>query len=325
MDKDDCSSEKFCEDSQCKECTTNANCTTTGETCDTSTWTCQPECTSKDDCTSGYCENSVCVGCSSSVPCETGYNCVDSKCKLASSEDGLDDCIGEGYFCMAGINCQGSILDAYECSGWNNCCSKEQVLETCSDLNGDICNSNQKCAGGDSRNTFDLDYGQICCIKGVCEEKTSTAEEFTCESSGGICRINGCETNEETSYDTCEFNDDCCVTKTTSAESNYLWVWVLLFLVLIALVGVGIVKRDKLREYWFRLKSKFKKNPPLPPGINRPLGRPMYSSQQRRPMQGMSSPSQRPLIRRPSRIARPSPKAPNEINDVLKKLKDMGK
>ena len=235
-----------------------------------------------------------------------------------------ESCSEVGYFCMSGVNCEGSILDEYDCNGFDKCCNQDQTLETCSDLNGDICNSNQQCAGGDSENTFDLDYGQTCCIGGACEEKIVT-EEFTCSSNGGICRIEGCEGNEESSFETCEFGDTCCVEKTSTGEANYLWVWILIILILIGLVVLGIVKRDKLREYWFRLKSKFKKNPPLSPGINRPLGRPGYSSQQRRPMQGMSSPSQRPLIRRPSRIARPSSKAPNEINDVLKKLKDMGK
>ena len=242
--------------------------------------------------------------------------------EIVSSTEG-ESCEDVGYFCMPGISCEGYILDEYDC-GFDNCCSQEQVLETCSDSNGDICNSNQQCVGGSSESTFDLTYGQTCCVGGACEEKT-VAEAFTCESSGGVCRIEGCETNEESSFDTCEFGDTCCVEKTTQ-EANYLWLWILVFLVLIALVSIGIVKRDKLREYWFRLKSNFKKSPPSAPGRGRPFGRPVTpAASQRRLMQGRPSQARRPAVRRPSRIARPSSKAPSEINDVLKKLKDMGK
>lgn len=238
-----------------------------------------------------------------------------------------ESCTEAGYFCMAGVNCDGSVLDAYDCTGFDKCCSKKQELETCSDLNGDICNSNEQCVGGTSKNTFELDYGQNCCVDGACEEKT-VLEDFSCEPSGGICRIGGCESGEEESFDTCEFNDSCCVIKTTEEEKNYLWAWILVFLILIGLVTLGIAKRNKLREYLFRLKSKFKKAPPTSPGRPRPIPirRPVTpAATQRRLMQGRQSPVSRQPIRRPSRIARPSPRAPSEINDVLKKLKDMGK
>lgn len=244
---------------------------------------------------------------------------------IPSTED--ESCTEAGYFCMAGISCGGSALDQYDCDGYNSCCSQEQDIETCSSLNGDICNSNQQCAGGTSESTFDLDYGQTCCVEGACEEKAAI-EEYTCSSSGGTCRIEGCETGEESSFETCEFGDTCCVAETGTKDANYLWLWILVFLILIASVAIGIVKRDKLREYLFRLKSKFKKKPSGPPG-RRPMGRPMGgpvtpAATQRRLMQGRP-PAGRPPVRRPSKIARPSSKAPGEINDVLKKLKDMGK
>lgn len=239
---------------------------------------------------------------------------------------GGESCTDAGYFCMSGINCGGSILNAYDCDGFKKCCDKEQSLETCSDLKGDICNSNQQCTGGDSENTFDLDSGQTCCVGGACEEKATVS--FTCESSGGICRIGDCNSNEEISSETCEYNDKCCIEKTTK-EKNYLWIWILILLILIALAAIAIVKKDKVREYWFRLKSKFKKTPPSPPARGRP-GRPIRRSvtpaaTQRRLMQGKAPPTRQSVVKRPSRIARPSSKAPSEINDVLKKLKDMGK
>lgn len=239
---------------------------------------------------------------------------------LSDANGNIIDTTGEycedaGYFCMPGASCGGSILDSYDCVGFDKCCSEEQTLETCDDLLGNVCSSNEKCVGGTSESTFDLEYGQTCCIDGACEEKETT-DEFTCESNGGTCRIGDCESGEESSFDTCEFNDNCCIPQ-TSTESNYLWVWILLLLILISLVSVGIVKKDKVREYWFRLKSKFSKAPPTTPGVGRPIT-------QMGPPKGII-PGRRPPMRRPSRIARPSSKAPNEINDVLKKLKDMGK
>ncbi|MEN7981920.1 MAG: hypothetical protein ABFQ65_00550 [Nanoarchaeota archaeon] len=240
----------------------------------------------------------------------------------ASISEG-ENCVDAGYFCMSGINCAGEILSSYDCTGFDKCCSKEEVLETCEDLNGEICNSNQQCSGGTSENTFDLNYGQSCCINGACE--TKVVEEFTCESSRGICRIDGCDDNEESSYDTCEFGDTCCVTK-TSKEKNYLWLWILIFLILIGLVILGIFKKDKLRELWFRLKSKFKKSSSGSGNLRRPPRRPSTpASAQRRIIQGRTSPPRRALVKRPSKITRPSSKAPSEINDVLKRLKEMGK
>ncbi len=238
-----------------------------------------------------------------------------------------DGCEEAGYFCMSSVNCEvkgdGYILDEYDCGFPDKCCNQEQVLETCEDLNGEICNSNQQCSDGDTENTFDLNPGQTCCIEGACE--IIATEAFTCQSSGGVCRIDGCKNDEEESFDTCEFGDACCVVK-QKTEGNNLWIWILIFLILIGLVVLGIFKKDKLREYWFRLKSKFKKTPPKQRGSGRHFGRPTTpASTQRRMIQGRTPPQRRALIKRPSRIARPSSKAPNEINDVLKKLKDMGK
>ncbi len=228
-----------------------------------------------------------------------------------------EDCLDAGYFCMSSVNCNGEILDAYECEGFDKCCSQEEVIETCEELNGEICNSNQQCEGGTSENTFDLSYGQTCCIAGACE--TKTAQEYTCTSGGGVCRIDGCESDEEISSETCEFGDICCVKEITETKSS-LWIWVLVFLILIILVIVGIIKKDKLREIWLRIKSKFNKSP----GAGRMPGRPSIPpSAQRRFVQGRA-PS-RPMMSRPSRVARPSSKAPSEINDVLKRLKEMGK
>ena len=235
-------------------------------------------------------------------------------------DDDEIDCEDAGYFCMSSINCQeseGNELD-YSCAGMFVCCDKEQVLETCSEQGGEICNSNENCIGGKSIDSPDLDYGETCCIGGRCEEP---ADEPDCEDNFGTCRAYECEEDEEESFDyTCDYGDVCCIEKTIpDEEKNYLWVWILLGL--IVLVMLGIIFKDKLRQFWFRIKSKFGKSRPgpkpeprfgFPPSSRMPSQRPMPRR--------ILPPTHRQPIRRP-----PVQKPKTELDDVLKKLKEMGK
>ena len=87
------------------------------------------------------------------------------------------------------------------------------------------------------------------------------------------------------------------------------------FWITLILVVVAIVFRDKLRPFYLRIKSKFgkgksKKGPPGFPPSATPLRKPMPRK--------IMPPSRRP-------IRRPAPRRKGEIDDVLKKLKDMGK
>ena len=103
-----------------------------------------------------------------------------------------------------------------------------------------------------------------------------------------------------------------------ASSKSTLWIWILLLL--IALAVLGIIYRDKLRPYWFMLKSRFggkgfgdgsitsgiPRGPPpsTPPSLRRasPFG------------------GRRPMPRR-FQGARPR----GEIDEVLKKLKEIGK
>ncbi len=237
----------------------------------------------------------------------------------SSTDDGgdeLEDCESSDYYCMSSVDCEGSILPGYSCSAALKCCSVAKSIDTCTGQGGEICNSAQSCIGGTSSSASDLASGQECCVGGLCQTPT---EETGCESNDGTCR-DSCFDTEEPSSDSCDGTDTCCVEKDEPEPTpNYWWIWLLL--ILIILLVIAIIFRDKLRPYWFKLKSKFKKSKPgfgmpgfptTPSGM-RPVGPPM----QRR----ILPPSpQRPPIRRPP-LGRPK----GDIDEVLKKLKDMGK
>ena len=90
-------------------------------------------------------------------------------------------------------------------------------------------------------------------------------------------------------------------------EKSFWWLWVLgILIVLIALV---IVFRDKLKDFYSKLTTKKPKGPPSRPGMHEVPQRRIPSSQQHH--------QQYPR--------RPIPQRKSELDDVLKKLKEMGK
>ncbi len=236
--------------------------------------------------------------------------------KAVSVSTGGIDCEGAGYFCSSQINCAGEVLSGYDCSGAFVCCSEDVILKTCSEQEGEICNSNQNCVGVGSLtvDSSGLSAGQVCCASGTCQEPQITVSN--CESSGGECKVSGCLENEENNFESCSFSSDvCCVQKTTE-KGNYFWIWILF--ILIVLVVLGIIFRDKLRPYWFRIKSRFDKfrgsksapkqiGPGTPPPRMTPLRR-IIPHAGKRPLRRM-----------------PRAKSQSEVDEVLKKLKEMGK
>jgi hypothetical protein len=221
-----------------------------------------------------------------------------------------EDCEIDGHgYCMSSMSCQesgGIELSSYSssCSGVNICCDMEKLLDTCEEMGGEVCGFSEEC----STSTIEALDTSECCL-GYCEEPVQESE---CELNGGACKNECSEDEEELSY-SCDYGDLCCVEKTTP-EASYWWIWVLL--ILIVLVLLGIIFRDKLRTYWFRIRSKFGKSRP-----------------RRGPRPGFPTPP-RMFPRRimPRRILPPTQKAParkprpkGELDDVLKKLKEMGK
>lgn len=234
------------------------------------------------------------------------------------------DCEASGFHCSSIINCDADILSSYSCSGSFVCCSQEKIIETCFEQRGEICNSNQNCAGIGSVTVgaSDLFLGQLCCVSGSCQEVSTgggDTDVSSCESFGGTCRVNGCFDEEKEDFDlTCDFSTDvCCVSETEPEKtSSLLWVWILLGL--IVLVVLGIIFRDKLRPLWFRIKSGFgkgRRGPRRPPPGMHPM-----------PLRGFRRRMPRRITPVNQKLSKKIPKkSQSEIDDVLKKLKDMGK
>jgi len=234
---------------------------------------------------------------------------------LAITGDEGPDCENSGYYCMSRLTCSdagGDALEEYSgCFGADICCTESRPLENCVDQGGEVCGSGETCS---ISTTEALDTSE-CCL-GYC---STPSEQTECQLyADGICRTS-CYSDEDQSDYNCASGQVCCVAKTTETKS-YWWIWVLL--VLIVLVALGIVFRDKLRQLWFKIKSKFGKGkgkpsapsqgpkfPPLRPGVppQTPMPRRIIPSAQKRP------------------IRKPSQKGRGDIDDVLKKLKEMGK
>lgn len=236
-------------------------------------------------------------------------------------DEGID-CEDAGYYCMSSISCQNAggdeLKDYTGCFGANICCNKEKLLETCKEMNGEICNSAQTiCNGGNLAEASDLKSGETCCVEGVCEEPKEKSE---CELNAGNCRPYGCNNDEEESSYSCDSGDTCCIKKTTSEKKSYWWIWLLLILIVLAVLG--IIFKERLRPLWFKIKSKFGKSKPgfrggrpgFPPASS---GFPQMRAMPRR----IFPPEQRQPIRKIS----PQNKLRPEVNDVLKKLKEMSK
>ncbi len=260
------------------------------------------------------------------------------------------DCENSGYYCMPQSSCDGEILSEYSCLGLSKCCDTSQELTKCSDLGGEICSSNQICKNGEGAQTSDLFSGELCCVAGgYCETVSGgtggggtggtsggTGQENECEIEDGTCRFY-CETGErETNYDCDTRGAVCCIYDGSDSsgpgsksKGGSIW-WILILLILISLVGVGYFYRDKLRELWLKIKSKFGK------GGGRGSG-PRRRGPPRGPPRGFPGmPSRQHPIRPPERRIllpaennnRPGPKpkrkSSRELDNVLKKLKEMG-
>jgi hypothetical protein len=264
----------------------------------------------------------------------------------------LPGCSSSGFYCMSQASCDslsGNSLDGYSgCFGVNICCDKQKELTTCSDEGGNLCSIGQKCLGGEDISSSDSTSSRICCVDGTCGVQETTV----CEVNGGTCRTS-CESTETSSLEECSSTTVCCLEKKKSSPLLAL----LIIGILLILVAVGFVFRKKLREMF--LKIKFKKPlakpafsgtrlPPTSssrvfPGIlprkiipstnqkpaSRPFLKPSSTASTARPAQPAAKPSSQQVQSKPQPVIQKQPaKKPvskEERNDLLKKLKDIGK
>jgi len=235
-------------------------------------------------------------------------------------DEGLD-CESSGYYCSSPFSCSeagGNELDEYKesCFGTNICCTK-QLIESCDEQGGEVCGSDEQC----SISLTEASDTSECCL-GSCR---TVSEKTECELYGdGNCRTSCYSTEEEAEYD-CPSNRVCCIEKVIEEKKSYWWIWVLI--ILIILVVLGIIFKDKFRQLWFKFKTKVLSKIGKGKGKGKGMPGPRPGFPPSRP--GM--PPRRPIPRRalpPSQrqaIKKPTGKPKREVEDVLKKLKEMGK
>jgi len=222
-----------------------------------------------------------------------------------------DDCEDYDYYCVSPLDCSSeNKLDSFYCPGSKVCCKTQPVEETCDEKGGIECSEDQQCTGA----TVPASDTTRCC-RGSCIAKTETTE---CEDEGFTCR-SFCDDDteiEKSLYD-CESGKVCCGSAPVTGKS-YWWVWLLV--ILIILVIIAIFFRNQLRIWLFRIKNKFRKGPapsravprgypPAPPGAVRPRARPRMM-----PGRRIMSPIKRAIS-----------KTDKELDETLKKLKEMSK
>jgi len=227
------------------------------------------------------------------------YNCSTGVCCDVDITGGDDDdnCEDEGFYCMSPVSCSqsgGDFLPDLDCPGQTQCCSVDEIEETCNSLNGIICNANQYCSQGEMFYTNEIAFGEQCCVGGSCELLQNgddpEEDEYTCEINFGTCEQYECDSGYSESYEyTCQYGDLCCVQDIDSPGENKSYWWVWLLFILIVLITLGILYKDKIQEYLLNMKNK---------GKDKDSGRGVSSgfppSYPRRPM--MRTPNQRRIL-----------------------------
>jgi len=219
-----------------------------------------------------------------------------------------DYCEDFNYYCTTKGECdrvQGSVLDNFYCPGLKICCDTPPLEKTCQEKEGVICPSGQVC----DISVISASDTNECCL-GNCKP-----ELYECEQYNYFCRASCLDDEEETLLD-CPSGKVCCKEK-IKPEKSYWWIWLLV--VLIILVILGIVFKDNLRIWIFKLKGRFGKGPTMK---GRPPFPPTAAPGGLRRMIPITAP--RPA---PTKIARPKgkTKTEKELEETLKKLKEIGK
>lgn len=229
-----------------------------------------------------------------------------------SGGGGVTYCSEANFFCIPNSECPSNQqLDNYFCAGLSTTCCENENLQSCSEYGGQVCDSDLICQGNSRKSTDSNE----CCL-GTCEEAVQLSE---CEQTGFICRSSCADGQEEVSFE-CGSSSVCCKTKTSSG--SLWWLWIILLLILIALVVLAIIYREKVKLYYFKVKSKFKKDK----GKNGPSNGPQGPRPGMPPRPGFP-PFRRPMPPRgPPRPGMPSRfNRNNKLDNTFKKLQDMSK
>jgi len=236
--------------------------------------------------------------------------------KQVDSTTTKKDCEDSGFSCMSEIKCNGNVLSGYSCpSGLFICCDKAEIFDICKEQGGEICSSTENCIGGTIVEASDTQSRELCCVNGRCDKEL---EKNECDLAGGTCRSFQCTSEEQTSASSCGDDSVCCI---VVQKTGIVW-WIWLLIILIILTALAILFREKLKILWYSLKSKsskggfsssgYKPSPRFPPS-----GAPFRGMPQRK----ILPPQMALATRKPNS----PPRTSGDLDDVLKRLKEIGK
>ncbi len=209
----------------------------------------------------------------------------------------------------------GTIEFNYACTyAGTSCCSVQLQKASCSQKQGLSCSSGTECSG-----RVESSADGPCCVEGACIEVQGLNED-TCTPVGGTCKV-ACGSEETESSDKCLFSGErCCI---TTSGTNWVF-WIVVLLILIALTVLGIIFREKVKLWWFKLReamtTRFRKKnvaSPVSPAIARPN---MQFAPATRPMM---MPVRRPIMQ-PGAPVRPIVRD-KEMEEAMRRLREMSK
>ena len=311
-------------------------------------WTCG----SDNKCKNGTAQKPSCV--SAGLFCRSVEGCrLDS-----GNEKPSYSCPGVHVCCDEDIStdnsCEGNTGEVCEST---EICDDGYTIPADNLSSGQVCCIDGTCSDvGTGGSYTDCEWFVEGTCKSSCDSSTEDVVSQSCEDgSSNVCCVSkssgGCTADAD-----CNDGKICSSGRCTREPGgSYTWLWILLILIILAVTG--IIFRERLRPLIMKLRSMlpgFKRDMPRRPGfpslpgvMSQPMGsmpsRPMMS----RPRPILPPQGARPIPQAPmTRVQRPQPPQPQtkpqakeppkktekpksdkggELDDVLKKLKEIGK
>jgi len=219
-------------------------------------------------------------------------------------------CEESGLFCMTEGECSslalGNIVPNYYCPGGilKVCCDKALPLLPCVEQGGVVCPAAEPC----TTSTVAASDAEECCLT-QCQAPVEANE---CESAGYSCKAI-CSENEESVFYACEFADDVCCRFKPEEPKSRLWIYVLILMIVV--VALAIIFRNRLKLILYKMRRRGPA-PAAKPAAGKPRppfgGAPQYPRTQSRPAAA-------------AQPQRPSGGVSSELQETLKKLREIGK
>lgn len=231
----------------------------------------------------------------------SGYT---SSSNNSNSSSTIESCTTNVGFCggrFACLDAGGIVSTNYACPLVGDvCCSKDITLKTCSEQGGKVCSTNTICTDSE------IPSADGSCCLGSCTQQSQQTN--SCEQIGNACRSSCDSSLEEQTSDQCSDSGQVCcqVSSTPEPSSSTSYWWIIVLAILIILVVLAIVFRNRL-QLWI---AKFKKG--------KASSAPIIS---RRPPFPPSSPT----YPRTLPVRRPSTGVDKDMEETMKKLREMSK